>query len=74
MNNIDIISNVIFIFGLLMLVLSLVLYVKRTGDKTIIKKFWASKKELNSLELWMNRLGFVMVIISFSASFILNVS
>lgn len=49
--------------GAVLLLLSILLYVKRTGDKSAWKKFWASAKELNKTELILNRLGLGFVIL-----------
>ena len=63
MENIDLISLIISCIGITMLIISLLLYIKRTKDKSIITKFWAQKKDLVKSELIINRVGLSITLI-----------
>ena len=69
MINIEVAFTIIFAFGITMLILSIFMYIKRTGNKTVLTKFWVSKTELNKSELIVNRLGFALAIIGLMAPF-----
>jgi len=56
-------SNYVLAVGIVMLVLSIIFYIKRTGDYKALTKFWASKAELNKSELIFNRVGLAFVIV-----------
>lgn len=43
--------------GVGMVIVSLTLYIGRTGDKSVLKQFWASDVKFSVVERWMNRLG-----------------
>ena len=62
MTDIELISRIISVIGIVMLLLSIGLYIKRTGDKTALTRFWASKGELSRLELVINSVGLLCVI------------
>jgi len=70
MEYIWIISNVFMILGILMLITSIGLYIKRTGDKSVLTRFWASKTEFLKPEIIINRLGLALVIIGLALSFL----
>jgi len=54
---------IIVAVGVGMVIVSLTLYIGRTGDKSVLKRFWASSAPFSVVEFWMHRLGvFVMFI------------
>ena len=63
MENIELISLIITCTGITFLITSLLLYIKRTKDKSILIKFWAQKKELKKSELMINRAGLSITVI-----------
>ena len=63
MENIMLVSNIVLVIGFSMLIISIIMYIKRTGDKTALIRFWAFKSELSKLETNLNRGGLVTVII-----------
>ena len=63
MEGINLISNIISAVGLLMLIVSLILYVKRTKDTRALIEFWAKKEKLINSELIINRAGLIIVLI-----------
>lgn len=46
-----------------MLIVSLILYVKRTKDTRALIQFWAKKENLVNSELLINRVGLIVVLI-----------
>ena len=63
MEGINLISNIISAVGLFMLIISLILYVKRTKDTRALIQFWAKKEKLINSELIINRVGLIIVLI-----------
>ena len=63
MQNIELISIIISGIGITMLIISLLLYIKRTKDKSILIKFWAQKEDLVKPELIINRVGLSITLI-----------
>ena len=57
------ISIILFIIGLILLIVSNVMYYRRTRDKDYIKKFWLSKSILTKSEYYLNRVGFAFTCI-----------
>ena len=62
----------LLIVGVALLVISLFMYIKRTGDKSFITKFWASKKDLSKSELIINRLGIALVTIGLVLGYVIK--
>jgi len=63
LENIELISLIITCTGITFLITSLLLYIKRTKDKSILIKFLAQKKELKKSELMINRVGLSITVI-----------
>lgn len=63
MEGINLISNIVSAVGLFLLVISLILYVKRTKDTRALIQFWAKKEKLINFELLINRAGLIVVLI-----------
>jgi hypothetical protein len=63
MGNINLIANMISGIGIAMLIVSIMLYVKRTGDKSAFTKFWASKSVLTKAEMMINRAGLFLAVV-----------
>lgn len=63
LEDINLISNIISAVGLFMLIVSLILYVKRTKDTRALIQFWAKKENLVNSELLINRVGLIVVLI-----------
>ena len=65
MKHIDLIliSNSLVAFGLVLLIVSIAMYIKRTGDKSALTRFWISKTELTKSEVIINRVGFGMFVV-----------
>jgi len=61
--NIELASTIISALGIAMLFSSIGMYIKRTGDKTALTRFWASKAELSKSELITNRLGLLFALV-----------
>ena len=62
--------------GVGMVIVSLTLYVGRTGDKSVLKRFWASNVQFSAVEFWMQRFGVFVMFIGLgmvAASFISSV-
>ena len=55
-------ANVMRVLGLIVLVLSIAMYIKRTGDYSMLTRFWASKAKLSKAELMLNRVGLAVLI------------
>ena len=62
----------LLIVGVALLVISLFMYIKRTGDKSVFTKFWASKKDLSKSELIINRLGIALVTIGLVLGYVIK--
>jgi hypothetical protein len=63
------IGIVMVIIGLPLLLLSNVMYYKRTQDKGIMSRFWLSRNILSRNEYILNRIGFFLVLIALLIKF-----
>jgi hypothetical protein len=57
------ISMTLAIIGLILLIVSNVMYFQRTKDKEVSKKFWLGKDILTRNEYLANRIGFGLAVI-----------
>ena len=65
--NIELVSTITITIGVILAILSIALYFKRTGDKNAIIKLWGSKDGLTRFEIILNRIGIIVVAIGFLA-------
>lgn len=65
--NIELVSTITIAIGVILAILSIILYFKRTGDKNAIIKLWGSKDGLSQFEIILNRVGIIVVAIGFLA-------
>ena len=56
-------SMTLAIIGLILLIISNVMYFQRTKDKEELKKFWLAKNVLTRNEYLANRIGFGLTVI-----------
>jgi len=56
-------SMTLAIIGLILLIISNVMYFQRTKDKEELKKFWLAKDVLTRNEYLANRIGFGLTVI-----------
>ena len=56
-------SMILAIIGLILLIISNVMYFQRTKDKEELKKFWLAKDVLTRNEYLANRIGFGLTVI-----------
>ena len=60
MNTILITGLIGFIIGFLLLILSNIMYMRRTHDKDYLRRVWLSKEILTDKEHLLNRTGFAI--------------
>jgi hypothetical protein len=74
MNTLLITGFIGFTIGLILLVFSNLMYVRRTHDKECLKRIWLSKGMLTEREYLLNRAGFVITygIAALSALYLLG--
>ena len=63
MESLDSLSLIVAVVGIGMLIISIVMYIWRTGVKSVVFKFWTSSSMLNRSELIINRLGLAIAIV-----------
>lgn len=56
--------------GVGMVIVSLTLYIGRTGDKSVLKRFWASSVQFSAVERCMNRLGLGMTFVGLIVGYV----
>ena len=65
-------ENMLVIVGLCFMVVSMIKYYQRTGDKGLWKKIWFMKLDLSKTEYLLNRVGIYILILGIIVRFMNN--